>query len=474
MNGHPFAQVQSITQTQRQHFSQKQIYSLHILALNNKEMQTEIQNAANENPVLEIKRYIPSYDNTHTSTVTKAQEELSEKYTKAFEENESAKETLQEHLLSQLNMINLLEDEYAIGKALIQNLDKNGYHIFAPVSLLDSSRPLQTKTMLKKMLKTIQHFDPEGTCCTNMEESLYIQAKTRRNVPPLALFILNGNIEVLYSTKESPDFSDIQKKLIELQSKKNFLLSEQDKKNILSITIQDVKDAISFISRLNPNPASEFKQEHTQYVYADIKIEKCNGNIPLEKEDNTEIVKIDDSSYFKITLTPEAFPFVQINQSFRTSRNREIKKNITKAERLIKALEYRKNFLLQTCKKIVQTQKKFFLTNGAHYLDELLQTELAKEYSVNKSTISRVANEKYIQSPWGQLYPIKFFFTTQQDKIKHYIKKIIKENETRRKPFSDQELTKELSKIGIKTSRRSVALYRKELDIESSFKRNMP
>jgi len=111
----------------------------------------------------------------------------------------------------------LSPDEKALGKALIENLNENGWHILAPASLLDKSRPAQNTAMLDKMLHIIRCMDPEGTCCNNMEESLYVQAQIAGDAPPLALFILDGHIDVLYSNDATPDIERIKRKIIKLQ-----------------------------------------------------------------------------------------------------------------------------------------------------------------------------------------------------------------------------------------------------------------
>ena len=230
MSDFGFRQTQSISQVQRQVMSQVQIYALNMLSLNRKEIQSEVNKVVNENPALEIVHRSMPFENTRLATSTRAGEEMSEKYREAYESSVDTRETLQEHLLSQLNMIRLSEDEKMLGEALIRNLDKNGYHLFAPISLLDQTRPLQTESMLNRLIRTIQNFEPEGTCCNNLEESLYVQALQRGNAPELALFILNGNLKILYSTSESPDLEKIKLTLEEIQAKQNLSYHSEKKK----------------------------------------------------------------------------------------------------------------------------------------------------------------------------------------------------------------------------------------------------
>ena len=285
-----YGQVQQTSQVQRQVLSQKQIQSLKLLAMSGEDLNAEIRKAVNENPALEIVRDTAAaasadapraslpYDNTRTSYASQAGNEAAQKFQDAYENAADTRETLQAHLLFQLNVMKLSPDEKSLGKALIENLNENGWHILAPASLLDKSRPAQNTAMLDKMLHIIRCMDPEGTCCNDMEESLYVQAQIAGDAPPLALFILDGHIDVLYSNDATPDIERIKRKIIKLQeASKRESFGGERAIDSLTITSADVENAIAFISRLNPHPAQGYGKAPTHYISPDISVTEATG-----------------------------------------------------------------------------------------------------------------------------------------------------------------------------------------------------
>ncbi|MBQ9495904.1 MAG: RNA polymerase factor sigma-54 [Treponema sp.] len=482
-----YGQVQQAAQVQRQILSQKQIQSLALLAMSNQDLHAEIRKVVAENPVLEVvnesvrtattSRVSQPYDGTRTSYATAAGNEASQKFQEAYENAADTRETLQEHLLFQLNMMKLLPDEKALGEALIRNLDEKGWHTLAPVSLLDKSRPLQNLAMLNKMMDAIRRMDPEGTCCNNMEESLYVQARIAGDAPPLALFILDGHIDVLYSTDSAPDIERIRKKINNLlEAQKKLVFPKQTEQTAAQtfdasgIAADDVKTAIAFIARLNPHPAQGYSKTTTQYVKADIILERIENEMPQKAEENEILMPYSESAYYRIALAPGTLPDIRIIADIESEKYKGLKKNITAARQFLDMLAYRKSFILQSCEIIVKTQFNFFSSDGHEYLEPLTQNALAKMLGVNESTVSRMVNEKFLQTPWGQLFPLKYFFTNSQDKIKHAMQKIIN-TYTDAKPLSDSKLAEMLEAQGIRVARRTVAKYRAQLAIGSSYER---
>lgn len=479
-----YGQVQQTSQVQRQVLSQKQIQSLKLLAMSGEDLNAEIRKAVNENPALEIARDTAAaasadasraslpYDNTRTSYTSAAGNEAAQKFQDAYENAADTRETLQEHLLFQLNVMKLSPDEKSLGKALIENLNENGWHILAPASLLDKSRPAQNTAMLDKMLHIIRCMDPEGTCCNDMEESLYVQAQIAGDAPPLALFILDGHIDVLYSNDATPDIERIKRKIIKLQeASKRESFGGERAIDSLAITSADVENAIAFISRLNPHPAQGYGKAPTHYISPDISVTETTGEAPSSFGENEMFVENTHEKYFRITLAKGAIPSVRIVPGFNAQRHKELKKNLKAAEQFLDNLAYRKSLLLQSCEIIVKTQIGFFSSHGKGYLEELTQSETARILGVNESTVSRMANEKFMQTPWGQLFPLKYFFTNSQDKVKFALRQLIENRASGKKPLSDRELVEKLAAQGIHVARRTVAKYRTQLAIGSSYTR---
>lgn len=477
-----YGQIQQASQVQKQILSQRQIQALNLLAMSSQDLSAEIYKAVGENPVLELVNDSPSAegnvrssstypgDNTRIGTASASGIEKAEKYQEAYENAADTRETLQEHLLFQLNVMKLSPDEKTLGEALIRNLDENGFHTLAPVSLLDKSRPAQNNAMLTRLIDIIRRMDPEGTCCNNMSESLLVQARIRGGAPRLALFILDGHIDVLYSNDSTPDMERIRRRLVKLQQERRRLLfADASPVDEMEITAEGVRDAISFISRLNPHPAQGYGKSVSQYVRPDVIITKEDGEIRNFDSLREVLVPCTKESYYRIVPADDFLPEVRIVPGLTVSENKGLKKNITAAQQFLENLAYRKSVIIKACGIIVRTQMLFFMSDGRGYLEPLTQVSLARELEVHESTVSRMANEKFIQSPWGQLYPVKYFFTNTQDKVKFAIKQLLENHPEGEKPLTDRELTESLAAQGIKVARRTVAKYRASLNIDSSY-----
>ena len=244
--------VQIQKQRQLQKISQRQIYALKLLSMNSSDLASEIYKEVSENPALEI-TYDPNFEQK-TFFGRESDGISSENLQQMLENTQTHSETLQEHLLHQLNSMNLSFDEIELSKKLIYNLDKNGCYgsSIAPVKLLDARRPLQTYELLQKCIERIQQMDPVGTCCRTLEESLFVQAKISEKASPLALFILDGKLDFI----NPPEVGKILKKLISYREewhKKSFapkiILDE------IELSELEVSEALNFILNLNPHPA---------------------------------------------------------------------------------------------------------------------------------------------------------------------------------------------------------------------------
>ncbi|MFA6857349.1 MAG: hypothetical protein WCR31_09080 [Treponema sp.] len=175
------------------------------------------------------------------------------------------------------------------------------------------------------------------------------------------------------------------------------------------------------------------------------------------------------NSYYQIVLANDFLPEVRIVRGLDGDGYKGLKKNITAARQFLENLAYRKSIIIKACGIIVRVQSKFFSLSGKGYLEPLTQRALAEELGVHESTVSRMANEKYIQTPWGQLFPVKYFFTNTQDKVKFAIKQILETQSAGGKPLSDRAIAELLEKQEIYAARRTVAKYRSALNIETSY-----
>ena len=501
MSGFEFQQQQS--QSQIQALSQRQIQSLQMLSMGSDDLRNEIYKAVEENPALEITKdtietsgskisvYKSKIQNnfTHTTSKTSASAlEASDSFQAALEAKADERISLQEHLLQQLNMLNISQVQKKLGEKLIGNLDDRGFNLSSPVSLLDKKNPLETEELLEQTLNLIQQFDPTGTCTDNSEKSLFVQAKNNPLCPPQALFILDGHLNFIdppQSTKAAKKINSFFKEQLKLFGLPQKIINYSK----LDFSEECIQKAIDFIKTLDPFPAHNFGSNSTHYICPDIYVEKIKATEYLELESD-QIIKA-GKNYYKIKTSTSLLPKVCINRDYEkiaeqiqessnkisAEEKQKIKDSIKNAQNFIDTLNYRQNTILKACTEILKHQSDFF-EKGPGNLKALRQIDIAEKIGVHETTVSRMANSKYIQCEWG-LFPVKYFFTnavdssnlTSKDKIIFEIKKILEENSDKEKNLSDQKISDLLSQKGIQVARRTVAKYRSQLNINSSYKR---
>ena len=269
---------QNQIQKQIQRMSQRQIQAVNMLAMSTKDLREEIYKTAQENPAIEIvKDSFSAQRDYYSSKDAQA----------ALEANEDRRETLQQHLMSQLNMSKVTSDEYEICQKLIYNLDKNGCYgsMLAPKTLLDKTRPLQTDELLQKCIERIQRMDPIGTCCSSPEESLYVQAKINGDASDLTMFFLEkDHLELLTPPVPEKILVNLKKYKEKWHSKAFASEIYPDKEEI---TLDMVKDSLSYILKLNPHPAGEFISDTSKSDFTGpdivLAVEKKEGHLSDRK-----------------------------------------------------------------------------------------------------------------------------------------------------------------------------------------------
>jgi len=465
------SQFQRQTQKQEQKLSHLQIQALNMLSMSLDDLKFYVYKEIAENPALEVVKKRTGKGEYRISGLSRD----SDANQMSLEATEDINETLQSHLMHQLNAMNLSKDEVELSKKLIYNLDVNGFYgsMLAPESLLDKSRPVQNKAMLERCISRIQAMDPIGTCCKSPEESLYVQAKLDEDCPELALFILNGHIDLL----SPPEPLKVYQKLLDFQKEwhsKTFAgrLDLDD----IKFDEYDVEDAINFILRLNLHPAQGFtKDTNSNFESPDIvlKIEKIPGPI-LQSDYEKGLVAGDRNFHFQVKYASGELPELRISKDFIFD-----KVNATRAQELIDNLAFREStIVLQGC-AIVEFQKDFFLKGKGH-LSVLTRKTIADSLGIHESTVSRMSakkGSKYFQTEWG-LFPAAYFFPSgvssgdgknkiSSDTIKIKMQEIIEEHKG--ESLSDSKLTQLLNEQGIKIARRTVAKYRSQSGIQNSY-----
>lgn len=357
----------------------------------------------------------------------------------------SKPESLREHLVWQLRLQPLTEREYKIGLLIIRNLDDNGFYIEQPETLVSK----KDYKILEKLIKIIQTFDPIGVCTKNYQEAILVQIRNHPNPYPKSYEVVEKYLDLL----EKGKYKEIAKKI--------------------HGTEKDVEAILKFIGTLEPMPGRKFSDEPPRYVIPDVLVKHKDGD-------------------FVIVINDEEIPVLGVNSFFADLEQKKkekkegkkvnefVKSNIQNARWFIKSIHQRNETLLKTCKAIVEFQREFFL-KGPKYLAPLTLKDIAREIDVHEATVSRITSGKYMQTEWG-IYELKYFFSNSitgpgstgsrysKEGVKQIIKEIIGGYEGQKR-LSDKKIGEILANRGINIARRTVAKYRKELDIESSYRR---
>ena len=484
-------------QVQSQRLSQKQLLSLKLLALSSVDLRQEIYATAARNPALSVSKDFALEgvkeakeqrasegfsDGLRLGSATSAGKLASDNFQAALEASPDTRKTLTEHLEKQFFSVNHPPAQEEIARALIYNLDNRGFFIFDPYSLLDKKDPRQTPELLEKTISYIQQLDPVGTCCRNFEESLLIQAKSREDSPKAAVFILDGHFDFL----NPPLAPKVLKKI------KNFLREnpqQAEKYELQNLTEQQVAEAVDFIRKLNPFPASEFSPSNNVCIEPDVFVEKNDETGEFFVRVNEEILPVVEISrdFYRLSLDRSRVTKSTEETEKKRSEHRFVMESVRSAGDFIESLEFRKKTLLLATRQLVVFQRDFF-EKGPRYLKPLRQKDLARAIGVHEATISRLANQKYLRCSQG-LFKFSFFFTNAVGKgagqspseseampaskqgIMEELKKLLEAHKNDSKPLSDQKISDLLSDQGIKIARRTVAKYRAQLNIESSYAR---
>lgn len=363
--------------------------------------------------------------------------------------------TFHDHLMDQLGMLYLGEREQKIARQIIGSIDDDGYlrrEISAIADDLSFSQNITaTEEEISGLIKRIQEFDPPGVCAVDLKECLLLQLY--RKIP---------------EGKSAQNALQILERYFEEFTKKHY---EKIQKG-LNLNDEELKEAIGQILKLNPKPGGNFAplNKAESYIIPDFFIGNNNGKLEL-------------------TLNAKNAPDLRISQGYREmlreydrgdkkdKRQKEavlfIKQKIDAAKWFIDAIRQRQHTLLSTMETIMKYQEEFFLTGDETALRPMILKDIADRTGLDISTVSRVANSKYVQTEFGT-FRLKYFFSESlstdsgEEVSTREVKKILTdliESENKRKPLSDESLTRKLQEKGYNIARRTVAKYREQLNI---------
>lgn len=364
-----------------------------------------------------------------------------------------AKETLNEHLIEQLSMLDLREDLMLLGEEIIGNLDAGGYLKRDLQSLVDELRMFEhlevSAAEAEALLKKIQTFDPVGIASRNLQECLLVQ-------------IQNSSFDPYYSFLAE----ELLSKHFDEFTKKRFDLIRQ-KMNLTEETLKSVND---LIQRLNPKPGEGNLQS--------IEANQITPDFIVDKVDDDFVITLNDKGQSSVTVNKSYLEMLSTNKRKRKISPREkdaykfLREKFESAKWFIACIQQRRETLLKIMRAILEKQYEFF-EKGAKFLRPMIYKDIAEEIQMDISTISRVVNGKYVQSPMG-IHELKYFFSeglatdSGEEVSNKHIKERIKEiigGESKKEPYSDDKIAEIINEEGIHIARRTVAKYRESLRI---------
>ena len=352
------------------------------------------------------------------------------------------RDTLADHLKWQLQMSGLNESEREIADFIIGNIDEDGYLTASLEEIVQATREEIEK--VEKVLKVVQGFDPPGIAARGLKECLLIQAGY--------LGLNNTLVEEI-----------IKNHLLNLEKRQlQAILKEtgagKDK----------VAAAVKVISEMEPKPGRPFAEDNAQYIIPDLYIHKMEDDyVIVQNEDGIPRLRV--SGYYRDI----------IKKGLGKGDTKDyIQEKVRSALWLIKSIQQRQRTIYKTMESILKSQKDFF-DRGIEYLKPLVLKDVADDIGMHESTISRVTNNKYVQTPHG-IFELKYFFNSAissyggddiaSESVKEKIRQLISGEDTK-KPLSDQAIVNLLNKNDINIARRTVTKYREMMGVPSSSKR---
>ena len=453
-----------------QKLSPQQIQLMKLIQLPTLDFEQKIQREIEENPALEENKSLT--DNENGDEYSESDEiniddylnyddtpsyKLNTRNTSNSEDKNipySATISFTEYLLSQLKPISMDEKMMKVAEFLVGSIDESGYIRLTIDEIIDDLAFTQNLIIneeeINKVLEIIHEFDPAGVGAMSLQDCLIIQLKRKEKTEmnQLAVEIIENSFEQ-FSKKHY-------EKLI----------------NKYSIKQEDLKEVIKLISKLNPKPGGSFSgnSKIIEQVIPDFKISIENNELTL------------DLNYRNSPMLSISKDYNEMLKGYKLEKNKTksqkqavqfIKQKLDSAKWFIDAVKQRQQTLLITMQAIMDYQEDFFLTGDEKNIKPMILKDIANKIDMDISTVSRVANSKYVDTPYGTKLLKEFFSESMKTtsgeeistiEIKKILEKII-DDENKKKPLTDEKLVSLLKEKGYKIARRTVAKYREQLNI---------
>lgn len=370
-----------------------------------------------------------------------------------MESNDTSEDSLLDHLEWQLNLTPLSELDRLIGESIIDGIDNEGYLRTELEDILQlftrSSNPeLQQVELdeIEAVLRRIQQFDPVGVGARSLSECLSIQLAQLDSATPMlehAKTIVTEHIQALGSR----DFKKIMRKM--------------------RISERSLQQSIELILSLNPQPGAAITPNKAEYIIPDVFVEKVEGLWRVRLNADNKINLSINSTYADL-----------IKRADNSEQNTYLKNHLQEARWLIKSIQSRYDTLLKVSNQILERQIEFF-EHGELAMKPMVLQDIAEAIDMHESTISRATTQKYMHTPNG-IYELKYFFSSHvstsdggaasSTAIRALIKRLL-QDENPKKPLSDSKIALLLESEGINVARRTIAKYREAMGIAPSNER---
>ena len=363
--------------------------------------------------------------------------------------------TFHDLLRTQLSHRNIPELEHKIAEFIIGNLDDSGYLRRESIAIVDDLAFTQgidtTKEVVEKLVKLIQSFDPAGVCARDLKECLLIQLDRKEENQDVA------NAKVILN------------RFFNAFSKKHY----EEIMRRMNIGEEDLKSAIAEILKLNPKPGNSLNESVRM-------IEHIVPDFLILHEDGELVLQLNGRNAPELRISKTYRNMLEAYAETKASNNKQtkeammfVRQKIDSAKWFIDAIKQRQHTLFGTMKAIMEYQKEYFLTGDETKLRPMILKNIADIVHLDISTISRVVNSKYVQTPFGTFKLKSFFSESMQNQngeeistreIKKILQNIV-EKENKRKPYTDDKLAQFLKDKGYNIARRTISKYREQLDI---------
>ena len=460
-----------------QKLSPQQIQLMKMIQLSTLELEQKIESEMGENPALESGIEKPSndpLDNDYEENEKIETDEIEiDQYLsddeipsyKLYANNYSSDDdtstipvtggiSLHQHLSQQIGNLILSETEMEIAEFVIGSIDESGYLRRSNEELIDdlafTQNLMATESQIEKTIKAVQSLDPAGIAARSLKECLQLQLEKKKKDRPEvghALEIIKNQFDH-FSHKH---YSKLQERL--------------------GLNKDELKTALDLISKLNPKPGGALSSNNqNNQIVPDFILTLEDGELNVQlNQRNAPQLKV--SNTYKEMLTGYSESETKTNSQLEAVQF--IKQKLDAAQWFIDAIKQRHQTLTLTINAILEHQREYFLTGDERKLRPMILKDIADKVSMDISTISRVANSKYIDTPYGTKL-LKTFFSEGlknedgEDVSSIEIKKILEQlisEENKKKPLTDQTLSVLMKEKGYLVARRTIAKYREQLDI---------